>query len=156
VTTPAHLLEEARDVAAAPVVDMAVAAGPGRELWDEVVSEWIAVPRDLPSDRYIALRIAGDSMAPLLHTGDTVLIRVGGRAQVDRVVVARHPDGGYVCKVVRRIRATTVELGSLNPAHPSVVIPRDERLIVGPVVLAWCSPRARAAGRAAGRAAPPR
>jgi SOS-response transcriptional repressor LexA len=53
------------------------------------------------------------------------------------VVVARHPDDGYVCKRVEKIGRRTIHLASLNPEHGAVTIPRDERLIVGTVRLVW-------------------
>jgi SOS-response transcriptional repressor LexA len=70
-----------------------------------------------------------------------VLVRRGGDVQRDTVVVARHPDDGYVCKRVRRIRREAIELASLAPGRPAIVIPRDPRLIVGTVMLVWCSHR---------------
>ena len=60
-----------------PVVDLDIAAGVGRELWDERADAWVALPNDAPSGEYVALRIVGDSMAPLMHTGDTVLVKRG-------------------------------------------------------------------------------
>jgi phage repressor protein C with HTH and peptisase S24 domain len=125
----------------AAVVELGIAAGVGRELWDEPAESWVEVPNDAPAGEYLALRIVGDSMAPLMHTGDTVLVRRGGDVQRDTVVVARHPDDGYVCKRVRRIRREAIELASLAPGRPSIVIPRDPRLIVGTVLLVWCSHR---------------
>lgn len=125
----------------AAVVELGIAAGVGRELWDEPAEAWVEVPNDAPAGEYLALRIVGDSMAPLMHTGDTVLVRRGGDVQRDTVVVARHPDDGYVCKRVRRIRREAIELASLAPGRPAIVIPRDPRLIVGTVMLVWCSHR---------------
>ena len=72
---------------------------------------------------------------------DTILVQLGLPLQRDRVIVARHPEDGYVCKVVRRIRSATIELASLDPSRPVIRIPRDERLIVGTVVLVWCTHR---------------
>lgn len=125
----------------AAVVELGIAAGVGRELWDEPAEAWVEVPNDAPAGEYLALRIVGDSMAPLMHTGDTVLVRRGGEVQRDTVIVARHPDDGYVCKRVRRIRREAIELASLAPGRPAIVIPRDPRLIVGTVMLVWCSHR---------------
>jgi hypothetical protein len=87
----------------APVVELGVAAGPGRALWDEPPERWVRVPDLLPEARYVAFRVVGTSMAPLLGTGDVVLVRADARgreARAGRVVVARHPDDGYVCKRV--------------------------------------------------------
>jgi len=124
-----------------PVVELGIAAGVGRELWDEPADAWVELPNELPSGEYVALRVVGDSMAPLMHTGDTVLVRRGAELRRDTVIVARHPDDGYVCKRVRRVRRDSIELASLAPGRPPIVIPRDTRLVVGTVMLVWCSHR---------------
>jgi phage repressor protein C with HTH and peptisase S24 domain len=139
--TPASVLEHALEHNTTPSVDLAVAAGVGRDLWDEPCDAWIELPDDVPPGRYIALKVAGDSMAPLMHTADTILVQLGLPLRKGNVIVARHPEDGYVCKVVRRIRSATIELESLAPARPLVTLPRDDRLIVGTVRLVWCTHR---------------
>ena len=70
---------------AVPLVQLGVAAGDGRELWDEPPQHWVTLPDVVPSGDYLAFRIVGDSMTPLMHTGDTVLVQLGaqiGRAHV--------------------------------------------------------------------------
>lgn len=124
-----------------PVVELGIAAGIGRELWDEPAEAWVELPNDVPSGEYVALRIVGDSMAPLMHTGDTVLVRRGSDVKRDTVIVARHPDDGYVCKRVSRVRRASIELASLAPDRPAIAIPRDARLVVGTVMLVWCTHR---------------
>lgn len=127
----------------APFVDLGVAAGVGRELWDEMPDQWIEVPASLPDANYVALRIVGDSMTPLIHSGDTVLVKREPAVIPNTMVVARHPDDGYVCKKVERLTATDVVLASLAPDGPRVVIPRDPRLIIGTVVMIWCTHRSK-------------
>ena len=127
-----------------PWWDLAVAAGNGRELWDEPPAAFIALPDDVSDGTYIALSVAGDSMAPLLHTGDTILVRLGRELMADQVVVARHPEHGYVVKRVGRMTPAHVELESLNPDYPRLEIPNDAALVLGTVVLRWCPhPRGR-------------
>lgn len=140
-----EVVEHAAARNAAPLIDLGVAAGVGRELWDEPVEQWVELPIGLPAGRYAALRISGESMAPLMHTGDTVLVKLGPALARDTVVIARHPDDGYVCKRVHRVRRDRVELASVAADGPSIVIPRDPRLIVGTVLLV--SPAERAARR---------
>ena len=134
---------EALDVAsrerAAVVVDHAVAAGVGRELWDEPAERWVELPPDTPDGRYVALTVAGESMLPALHDGDVVLVRLGPEVARGAVIVARRPEDGYVVKRVGTIGEREMELTSLNPRFPAVRIPRDERLVVGTVVLRWCT-----------------
>lgn len=138
--TPLGALEQARAVGAVPVIELSAAAGTGRALWDEPVERWMPVPESVSGMRALALRISGESMEPLLHDGDTVLVELGTALIRDRVVVARRSDDeGYVCKRVERIGAREVVLASLNAAYEDVTIPRDERLIVGTVRVAWRS-----------------
>jgi phage repressor protein C with HTH and peptisase S24 domain len=140
---PAQVLEWARTERATPVIDLGVAAGVGRELWDEAAEQWVELPLDVPDDgRYLAFKIVGESMAPVMHTGDLVLLRLGPHVRADTMIVARHPDDGYVCKRVSRVRKGGIELASLELGRPLITIPRDPMLIVGTVVLVWCTHRA--------------
>ena len=124
--------------AVAPWWDLSVAAGVGRELWDEPPGAFVPLPHDVGDGRYVALGVAGDSMTPLLHTGDTILVKVGGELVQDQIVVARHPECGYVVKRVSRVNAMRVELASFNAAYPTLEIPNDAALVLGTVVLRWC------------------
>lgn len=127
-----------------PLVSLGVAAGTGRELWDEPVDEWVTLPDQIGDGKHIALRIVGESMAPLMHTGDTVLVKLEQEPHVNSVVVARHEDDGYVCKRVARILPDRIELASLEAGRPLIVIPRDPSLILGTVLLVWSAPRSAA------------
>ena len=126
----------------APHVDMAVAAGAGRELWDEECTEWAEIPEGIPAGRHLALRVAGDSMTPFFHPGDTVLVRLGDAAAAGSVIVARLPDDGYVVKRVGRVTRYEIDLVSLNPTYAPLTVMREPGLVLGTVVLRWCSHRA--------------
>ncbi|MDQ6829188.1 MAG: S24 family peptidase [Gemmatimonadota bacterium] len=136
--SPVEPVPSALDRMQAPLVELAVAAGTGRELWDQECESWVDVPADMPSGRYVALRVAGDSMTPLLHSGDTVLVKLGADVARDTVVVARCDDG-YVVKRVGRIVRQEMELVSLNPAFPSMRVRREEGTVLGTVMLRWCA-----------------
>jgi SOS-response transcriptional repressor LexA len=125
----------------AVVCDLAIAAGPGRELWDADVDSCIPLPDDIPAGRYLALTVRGDSMEPLIHTGDTVLVRVGDKLARDTVVVARDIDGGYAVKKIARVRSRSIELESLNPEYPPMRIPRSPGSVLGTVLMRWCQHR---------------
>lgn len=125
----------------APDVTLGVAAGVGRELWDEPAESWVVVPDGLPDGDYLSLRVSGTSMTPLLHDGDSVLVRRGADVKPESVIVARHPDDGYVCKRVAGVRRSRIELASLEPGRSPIVIPRDPSLILGTVLLVWCPHR---------------
>jgi SOS-response transcriptional repressor LexA len=137
--TLAQVVAAAARVRHAPAIELSVAAGVGRELWDEPCERWIPLPDDTPDGRYVALRVTGDSMVPLLHDGDTILVKLGEEIVPDAVVVARVPDGGYVVKRVGGIAGSRVELESLNPDYPPIVIARDPSLVLGTVLLRWCT-----------------
>ena len=121
-----------------PAFDVRAAAGTGREIWDEACDQWIVRPDELPPGDYLALRVSGDSMTPLLHDGDTIVLRIGGEASPETVVVARLPDDGYVVKKVARADADFLELESLNDAYSSRSVPRRDAAVLGTVVMRWC------------------
>jgi phage repressor protein C with HTH and peptisase S24 domain len=152
--TVGRILDQARQAGAAPLVELGVAAGAGRALWDESCDTWVVLPTAavLPSRRYVALRIVGDSMTPLLHSRDIVLADLDGEVRAGTVLVARGLDDGgandgYIVKRVDSISGTTLQLSSLNPAYPGAEIPSDRRYILGPVVLRWCVHRGGAHNR---------
>lgn len=126
---------------AAPLTEIGVAAGVGRELWDEPVESWVVLPDAVPDGEYVALLVKGTSMTPLMHDGDTILVRRGVELRSDTVIVARHPDDGYVCKRVHRVGRKRIELASLEPGRPPIVIPRDSSLVLGTVLMVWCRHR---------------
>ena len=133
-----HLLSTAAMMRCAPAWNLAVAAGPGRELWDEPCEGLIPVPPGLPAARYVALRVSGDSMTPLLHSGDLVLVKLDREFLPDRVIVVRMPDDGYVIKEVGRRTRRRVELLSTNDAYDRIEIPHDSSRVLGTVVMRWC------------------
>lgn len=133
-----QLVEESRDLQRTGVLDLAAAAGVGRELWDAVVDSWVELPPGLPKARYLALKVAGESMQPLLHTGDTILVRLGNDVKPDTVVVALVPDSGYVVKRAGRVTRASLELLSLNPQYRPIHVDREEHTVLGTVVLRWC------------------
>jgi len=118
----------------APRVDLRVAAGVGRELWDEACDAWIELPAGVPRGEYVALTVGGDSMTPLLEDGDVILVNPSGKVMRDRVIVARRPEDGYVVKHVARLGRRELQLASLNPAYAPFTIARDPALIVGTLV----------------------
>jgi hypothetical protein len=134
----ARALDDALRARCAPWTSLAAAAGEGRELWDEECDRWVELPRFVEGGRYVALQVAGDSMTPLLHAGDTILVRLGNEVERDRIVVARRPESGYVVKRVGRVDRRTVELLSLNPAYAPVRVPRRRAAILGTVIMRWC------------------
>ena len=129
-----------RGTHAAPLAELGVAAGSGRELLDEPCDTWVALPDDLAPGRHLALRVVGDSMVPLLHSGDVVLVDLDRPVHPGEVAVARHPEHGYVVKrLARAAGAAALVLVSLNPAYPPLELAAAPAAMLGPVVLRWCS-----------------
>ena len=89
--------------------DAGFPAGSG---WDEV---------DFPAsarDNVFALQVTGDSMMPLYRHGDRLIVaRDAACRKGDRVVV-KTADGEVMAKILLKKTARSVDLASLNPAHP--------------------------------------
>lgn len=111
--------------------NLAVAAGVGRELWDEPCDSWVELPSDLSRGHYVALAVAGDSMMPYLNDGDTILVDTRPRAVIDSIAVARRPEDGYVVKYVSRLTRATMELSSFNVEYAPFTIARSRDTVVG-------------------------
>jgi SOS-response transcriptional repressor LexA len=122
----------------AAVVDLSIAAGVGRELWDVECDSAVPIPDSLPRGEYVALTVSGDSMDPLLHSGDLVLVRRSGELKAGAIVVMRDTDAGYVVKRVGRIEPRWVELLSINPAYGRRRVRRTHGSVLGTVLLRWC------------------
>ncbi len=122
-----------------PVVEESVAAGVGRELWDEACERWIERPPELASGRYLALPVSGDSMRPLMHAGDVVAVKLGPTVRRETTVVARTADDGYVVKCVGEVRRDAIQLTSLNPRYAPIWISREPNAVLGTVVWRACT-----------------
>lgn len=105
---------------AIPVVGMARAGADG--FFDDAgfpigADETVRFP-DLGEDRVYALEIAGDSMEPMYRAGDIVIVQPGAAVRRGDRVVVRTRAGEVMAKFLGRRNEQTVELLSLNPAHP--------------------------------------
>lgn len=127
--------DSAAAVRCAPWPDsLAVAAGHGRELWDEPCERWVELPRELERGRYLALGVAGDSMEPYLRDGDVIIVDPQTTPAEHTVVVARRPDDGYVVKYVSRLTRRVMELSSFNAEYEPFTVTRRPGTFVGTVV----------------------
>jgi hypothetical protein len=124
----------ARRYRCAPLIDMAVAAGEGRVLWDEPCDQWLELPDAIPLGRYVALQVTGDSMSPFLGPHDVILIKLDAVPAEDDVIVARPGDDGYVVKRVAAVHADKLVLASVNPDYAQISMDRDMSRIVGTVI----------------------
>jgi phage repressor protein C with HTH and peptisase S24 domain len=110
---------------AIPVVGMARAGAHG--FFDEQgfpvgADETVRFP-DLGEERVYALEIAGDSMEPVYRAGDVVIAQPGAPVRRGDRVVVRTRGGEVMAKVLGRKNEQTIELVSLNPAHPKRELP---------------------------------
>jgi SOS-response transcriptional repressor LexA len=132
--TLAHAVPAASREHCATILDLAVAAGSGRELWDEPCDRWLELPEDVSSGRYVALRVAGDSMAPVLGPREVILIQLDAAPRVDDLIVARLPDQSHVVKRVASMKGSTMELASFNPEYESIFVARDPSPVIGTLI----------------------
>lgn len=110
---------------AIPIVGMARAGADG--FFDEQgfpvgADETVRFP-DLGDERVYALEIAGDSMEPVFRAGDVVIVQPGVSVRRGDRVVVRTRGGEVMAKVLGRRNEQSVELISLNPAHPPRTLP---------------------------------
>ncbi|NUO38083.1 MAG: S24 family peptidase [Gemmatimonadaceae bacterium] len=132
--TVAQAIPLAREQRCAVLLELAAAAGAGRALWDEPCDTWVELPPDLPAERYVALRVEGDSMEPVLSPRDVILVQLDTVPAVDDLVVARRPEEGFVVKRVASLTSRQIELASLNAAYEPVTVRRTRSTILGTVV----------------------
>ncbi len=111
-----------------PIVGLARAGADG--FFDDAgfpvgAAETVRFP-DLGDERVYALEITGDSMEPLFRNGDVVIVQPGAAVRKGDRVVVRTRTGEVMAKELGRRTDTTLELLSLNPAHPARTLdPRD-------------------------------
>jgi hypothetical protein len=128
----AHVVSE--DGCAPWVESLAVAAGAGREIWDEPCEQWVELPHGAVGGEHLALTVAGDSMTPCLQSGDVILVNTDKPVARDCIVVARRGEDGYVVKHVTRCGKAALELSSFNSEYAPFTIERVPGAVVGVVV----------------------
>ncbi|MBK0348933.1 cI-like repressor [Aerococcaceae bacterium zg-ZJ1578] len=110
----------------------AVSAGTGVELYDEVV-ETIQYPAPVPNHD-IALKVSGDSMAPLFQDGEVIFVRKKQEINNGQIGVFIVNGQGFLKKLYKGSDA--VKLISLNPNYEDIVLTEhDDIHVVGVVVI---------------------
>lgn len=98
-----------------PFYETPVSAGTGSWLGDDIVAEWLTVPRnDLTTSADFALKISGDSMQPKFSNGETVLVRQTSSVFEGEIGVFVLNGESYIKKLGKK------ELVSLNPAYKPI------------------------------------
>lgn len=99
--------------------------------WDDV-----RVP-GLRDEGVYCLQIAGDSMSPVLRSGDKVLVSPTETVRRGDRVVVKTLEGEIMAKELSLINETQIDLISLNPEHPNRSFTRTEIQWIARIV--WVS-----------------
>lgn len=96
-------------------------------------SDYVDCPRDVGDENAFALRIAGDSMEPVIPDGSTIIVAPNMMPREGKPVVAKLENGDVTCKVYQR-RGDNVILAPYNPAHEVQIFSVRELQWVYPVM----------------------
>jgi phage repressor protein C with HTH and peptisase S24 domain len=121
--------EAAREMRRIPMLGYAQAGGNGHfdEAGSPSGSGWgeIEFPA-LADPKVYALRISGDSMAPLYRDGDLIIVSPGAPIRIGDRVVARLATGEVMAKSLQHRNARRIDLASFNPAFPPLSLPAEQ------------------------------
>ena len=126
------------DYRAIPRLPLDASAGPGSVGSQEISYDAFRFSRKwlremgLEGADLSAIRVEGDSMEPLLRSGDEIFVDRNKR-QGEGVFVVRIGDALHV-KQVRASAPATITLVSANDAYPPLDLPREEVEVIGRVV----------------------
>jgi phage repressor protein C with HTH and peptisase S24 domain len=81
---------------------------------------------DLRDPAAYALEVTGDSMAPVYRDGDIIVVSPAADVRRGDRVVVRTRKGEVMAKQLLRQTAQRLELGSLNPRHPTRTLEMSE------------------------------
>ncbi|RDC59567.1 hypothetical protein HME9302_00757 [Alteripontixanthobacter maritimus] len=122
-----------------PRLPLGASAGPGALGAEEIsfdsfrFSERWVREMGLEHAELTAIRVEGDSMEPVLRSGDEILVDRANRSGRDGIHVVRLDDALHV-KRLAPARPGRIALISANEAYPPVEVGADELDIVGRVV----------------------
>jgi len=122
-------------------IDAHAAAGPGglveddRAIGEERIDPRVAARLGVTPDALTMITARGDSMEPLIHDGDALLVDTGDRRLSSRPgLFVLRLDGALLVKRVARI-GLELRIASDNPAAPAIAPVRADRAeIIGRVV----------------------
>lgn len=98
---------------------------------------WDFVTAPATSHHTYALKVSGESMAPLYRDGDVIIVEPGATPRKGDRVVVKTREGEVMAKELLRYSGGRVELRSLNPAHDSRAFAIEE--IAWMARIAWVS-----------------
>jgi phage repressor protein C with HTH and peptisase S24 domain len=99
--------------------------------WDEIAFPAVA------DEHAYALEISGDSMLPAFRRGDVIVVSPAAPVRRGDRVVVKTRNGEVMVKELKRKTAKSIELQSLNTAHPNRTIPLKDVLWMARIV--WAS-----------------
>lgn len=91
--------------------------------WDTVA---FPAPRGRSGGKPYALKISGESMAPLYRDGDVIVVEPGAEIRKGDRVVVKTLGGEVMAKHLLRHTADRIELASLNDAHDDITLSIDQ------------------------------
>jgi len=102
-----------------PLYDLAVSAGTGQFL-DGENYEMVECGVEVPEGANFGVRIAGNSMEPRYHDGETIWVRQQRSLMSGEIGIFLYDGNAYLKKLVAENEQ--VKLHSLNPAYQDIVI----------------------------------
>lgn len=105
-----------------PLYSLAVSAGTGQFL-DGEDYEMVEVGAEVPEGAHFGVRVAGDSMEPRFHNGQTVWVRQQRSLMTGEIGIFLYDGSAYLKKLVAR--EDRLALHSLNPQYPDILISPD-------------------------------
>ena len=102
-----------------PLYSLAVSAGTGQFL-DGEDYEMVEVGAEVPDGAHFGVRVAGDSMEPRFHNGQTVWVRQQRSLMTGEIGIFLYDGSAYLKKLVAL--DDRMALRSLNPKYPDILV----------------------------------
>ena len=102
-----------------PLYSLAVSAGTG-QLLDGEDYEMVEVGAEVPDGAHFGVRVAGDSMEPRFHDGQTVWVRQQRSLMTGEIGIFLYDGNAYLKKLVAV--KDRMALRSLNPSYPDILV----------------------------------
>ena len=115
----ANRREEPAYIRSLPLYSLAVSAGTGQFL-DGEDYEMVEVGAEVPDGANFGVRVAGDSMEPEFHDGQTVWVRQQRSLMTGEIGIFLYDGNAYLKQLVAH--EESLALHSLNPKYTDIVI----------------------------------
>lgn len=111
--------EESPRLRSLPLYSLAVSAGTGQFL-DGEDYEMVEVGAEVPEGANFGVRVAGDSMEPEFHDGQTVWVRQQRSLMTGEIGIFLYDGNAYLKQLIAR--EDSMALHSLNPCYEDIII----------------------------------